>query len=335
MALNQTLDCGFNEETIDVAITSLYFLLFILALIMNGVAVWVSWHLHSTSTFIVYLKNLVAADLLMTLTIPLKAINDTPSAPVALKAFCCRYSDVIFYLCMYMSIILMALISLDRFFKIVKPRRRLVGQKLVFGKVMSVFFWAMLLASELIPTIVLTNQDPANNTNWSCMNMKSQAGRDLHQGVIIFNTTMFWLVCVLICFCYICIARKVIQSYRKSGSSNDKGMYKIKTRVFLVLAVFLVCFVPYHAVRIPYTQRQVTSTVSCSKSNLMITKKITLWISSVNVCLDPLIYFLLCKSFRTTLFKTLHLPSGTSRLTWKAPEINIDRSGTASEDFSS
>ncbi|KAL1022395.1 hypothetical protein UPYG_G00026340 [Umbra pygmaea] len=329
-----SLDCGFHEDTIDTVIPVLYFLLFILGLIMNGIAVWVCINLPSTSTFMVYLKNLVAADLLMTITIPLKAANDIPNAPLSLKAFCCRYSDVIFYLCMYMSIILLGLISLDRFFKIVRPCGRLFGQNLVFGKVMSAFFWVVMLSTNTIPTMVLTNQDPANYTNDTCMDMKSQAGRNLHQGVIIFCQIIFWVVCVLICFCYICISRKVIQSYRKSGSSNDKAMCKTKGRVFLVLIVFLVCFVPYHSIRIPYTQLQVIDMTSCTKATLRITKKITLWISTINVCLDPLIYFFLCKSFRTTLLKTLHLPPETcSWLTRRVSEPNTG--STTPEDSTS
>uniref|UniRef100_A0A3P8XXZ0 G-protein coupled receptors family 1 profile domain-containing protein n=1 Tax=Esox lucius TaxID=8010 RepID=A0A3P8XXZ0_ESOLU len=293
------------------SISSLYLMLFIPALIINGIAVWVCIHLHSTSTFIVYLKNLVAADLLLTLTIPLKATNYMHFAPLTLKAFSCRYSDVIFYLCMNMSILLLALISLDRFFKIVKPCGRLLGQKLVFGKVMCAFFWVGLLASEVIPTIILTNQYLNNSSNNSCMEMKSLAGRNLHQVVVVINNTIFWVVCVLIFFCYICLARQVFQSYRKSGSRNYKGMHKTKVRVFLVLAVFLVCFVPYHALRIPYTLLQVKKESTCTKSTLRISKEITLWISTTNVCLDPLIYFFLCKSFRSTLFKTIHLSSGT------------------------
>ncbi|XP_070982855.1 P2Y purinoceptor 13-like [Oncorhynchus clarkii lewisi] len=310
-SLSPPLDCGFNEDTINMTITSLYFLSFIPALIINGVAAWVCMHLRSTSTFMVYLKNLLAADLLMTLTIPLKAANILPSAPLALKAFSCRYSDVIFYLCMYMSIILLGLISLDRFFKIIRPCGRLLGQNLVFGKVLSASIWVVLLATDVIPTMILTNQDPTNKTNEACMEMKSEAGHGLHRGVVIFNSSIFWVVCVLICFCYICIARKVFKSYRKSGSSNDEGRHKTNVRVFLVLVVFLVCFGPYHAIRIPYTQLQVTQATSCAKATFRISKKITLWMSAMNVCLDPLIYFFLCKTFRTTLFKTLRLPPGT------------------------
>ncbi|XP_019900899.2 P2Y purinoceptor 14 [Esox lucius] len=305
------IDCGFNEDKMDIIISSLSFLFLIPALIINGIVVWVCMHMQSTSTFIVYLKNLVAADLLMILTIPFKAAKDMPSAPLALKAYCCRYSDVIMYLCVYMSIILLGLISLDRFFKIVRPHGRLLGQNVVFGKVLSASIWVVMLIAVAIPTMVLTNQDLTNNTKGSCMKMKSQAGRNWHEGVVIFDNMIFWLVCVLIFFCYICITRKVIQSYRKSGSSNDKRMYKTKVRVFMVLLVFLVCFLPYHVICIQYTKYQVTTMPSCTKTTLRISKRITLWTATMNVCLDPLIYFFLCKTFRNTLLKTLHLKSGT------------------------
>ncbi|XP_045069562.1 P2Y purinoceptor 13-like [Coregonus clupeaformis] len=315
------------------AISSLYFLLFIPALIINGVAVLVCMQLRSTSTFMVYLKNLVVTDLLMTLTIPLKAATILPSAPLTLKAFTCRYSDVIFYLCMYMSIILLGLISLDRFFKIVRPCGMLLGQNLVFGKVLSASIWVVLLATNVIPTMILTNQVPTNKTNEYCMEMKSEAGQAFHRGVVIFSSVIFWMVFVLICFCYICIARKVVQSYRKSGSSNDEGRHKTKVRVFLVLVVFLVCFGPYHAVRVPYTRLQVTSTTSCTKATLRISKKITLWMSAMNVCLDPLIYFFLCKSFRTNLFKTFRLPPGTcSWLTGKGSSPNTTEDQTPTQE---
>ncbi|XP_020359136.1 P2Y purinoceptor 13-like [Oncorhynchus kisutch] len=326
-------DCGFNEDTLNMAISSLYFLLFIPALIINGVAVWVCMQLRSTSTFMVYLKNLLAADLLMTLTIPVKAANILPSAPLALKAFACRYSDVIFYHCMYMSIILLGLISLDRFFKIVRPCGRLLGQNLVFGKVLAASIWVVLLSTAVIPTMILTNQDPTNKTELFCMAMKSNAGQDFHSGLVKLNKAIFWVVCVLICFCYICIARKVFQSYRKSGSSNDEGRHKTKVRVFLVLVVFLTCFGPYHAVRLPYTLLQVTSTTSCTKVTLQISKEFTLWMSAMNVCLDPLIYFFLCKSFRITLFKTLCLPPGTcSWLTGRGPNTIEDQTPTQEGD---
>lgn len=120
-ALVPSTCASLDTVTTKLAVVYLYFFLFPFALLLNGLAAWVSLHLRSTSTFIVYLKNLVAADLLLTLTLPPRAASMLPKAAtwLGLKAFNCRFSSVIFYTCLYTSISLMGLISLDRFFKIV------------------------------------------------------------------------------------------------------------------------------------------------------------------------------------------------------------------------
>src|SRR4029434_6215123 len=86
---------------------------------------------------------------------------------------------------------------------------------------------------------------------------------------------------------------------RNSGRTNTKGKHKTKAKVFIVLAVFLVCFAPYHIIRIPYTQLQVTNQHSCTWEK--VANDFFRWLSTTNICLDPLIYFLLCKSFRKKL----------------------------------
>lgn len=279
----------------------MYFILFIPAIILNGVATWVCLHMRSTSTFMVYLKNLVAADLLMTLTIPLAASSKLPGHPQVLEAFFCRFSGPTFYCCMYMSIILLGLISLDRFFKVIKPWGRLLGQSLLFSKGISALVWVFLLSSNLLPTIFLTNQDPYNKSRTFCMNMKSEAGLQLHQSVLVVNSAIFWTASILIGLCYTCIARKVFQSYRNSSSTNDQGNKRVKARVFVVLVVFLLCFVPYHITRMSYINFQLKVKSGCIETGLRVLKDFTVWMATTNVCLDPLIYFFLCKAFREKL----------------------------------
>lgn len=246
MASNNTTlsssDCAsFDLVTVDVAMSYLYFLLFPVAFLLNGVAVWVSLHLRSTSTFIVYLKNLVASDLLMVLMLPPMAASRLPGAALELRAFDCRYSRSIFYCSLYISIALMGLISLDRFFKIVRPGGKVLGQNVVFSLLMSTLVWVVLFGTTVIPTIILTDQNPVDTGEDFCMSLKSPAGLALHKYVVLSMEILFWLVSVLIVFCYICITLKVLQSFRNSGSSNSHGKKKTKLRVFLILLVFFVC----------------------------------------------------------------------------------------------
>ncbi|KAL2095955.1 hypothetical protein ACEWY4_008103 [Coilia grayii] len=296
------LHCGIDLETINIVVRYLYFVLFVPALLLNIMAAWISWNINTKSSFIVYLKNLVAADLLMTLLIPLRGADQLPGSSPALRAFNCQFGSVLFYLCMYVSIVLMGVISLDRFFKIVQPGGKLLGQSALFGKVVSAVIW-IVLSIQAIPTMVLTNEKPQYNDTSAelCMAMKNDLGKDYHHGVIMFNNVIFLVVLVIIAFCYTCIAKRVIDSYRNSGSKNVEGKRKIKARVFIVLVVFLVCFAPYHITRFPYVKQQVENRINCKWAALKATKSITLLLSATNVCQDPLIYFLLCKAFRKKL----------------------------------
>lgn len=295
-------DCGSSSlVTFQIVLSHLLFFLFPIALLLNGIASWVSLHLESTSTFIVYLKNLVAADLLIALMIPLKAASMLPGATVEFRAFICRYAAVTFYCCLYTSIALMGLISLDRFFKIVRPCGKVLGQNVKFSVIMSTLVWILLFGGTAIPNIILTDQVPATQTDDLCMSLKPPAGKNFHKYVVLFMEILFWCVNILIVFCYICITMKVVQSFRNSGSNNRRGKKKTKLRVFLILLVFWVCFVPLHLIHIPMMQNEFSDTDVCVPTWLKIVSELATWVSTINTCLDPVLYIFLCKEYREKL----------------------------------
>ncbi|XP_044057428.1 P2Y purinoceptor 13-like [Siniperca chuatsi] len=278
--------------------------MFPIALLLNGVAAWVSLHLKSTSTFVVYLKNLVAADIIMTLIIPVSAASDLPAMSNILFVLSCRYFSGIFYSTLYSCITLLGLISLDRFFKIMTPHSKWFGQNLTFSKLISGSVWVIMFGGSALPNIILSNKSVANMTEIStCMKLKGPAGLELHHRTVIYLNVLFWLVSVVIAVCYICITNKVIQSFRSSGSINNQGKQKIKLRVFLVVVVFFVSFGPYHIVRIPYTFQQVNraSYTDCSYLRGRFAKELSLWFATTNICMNPLLYIFLCREFKEKL----------------------------------
>ncbi|XP_048120019.1 P2Y purinoceptor 13-like [Alosa alosa] len=293
-------DCGINHNMVDVVVPSLYFLLFVPGLVLNVTVMWILLQLRTESTFLVYLKNLVAADLLMTLTLPIRAASKLPSASLGLRVFTCRFASTLFYFCMGISIVLMGLISLDRFFKVVQPCGRLLGQNLLFGRTISIATWTVMGAVAL-PNVILTSETPSGSSHNHCIDMKTQVGRDFQKAVILVLNWLFWVMLVVIGFCYTCIARAVVQSYHSSGSTNEEVKRKIKMKVFLVLGVFLVCFTPYFIVQVPYTQMQVENKHDCTSESMKVAKDFTLWLAATQICLDPLIYFFLCRRFREQL----------------------------------
>ncbi|KAM9358851.1 P2Y purinoceptor 12 [Symphorus nematophorus] len=319
--------CSRDNVLKTVVFPVLYSFLFLLGLSLNGVAVWVFFRIPSKSHFIIYLKNIVVADVIMTFTFPFKVLSDSNMASIGLRVFVCRVSSVLFYLTMYISILFFGLISIDRCRKTLKPFRGTNAARLTRRKLLSGAIWTFLLLLCL-PNVILTRKTPTSKY-FKCSDLKTDAGLYWHEVVNHVCQVIFWGNLVTVIVCYTLITKELYKSYSRTKSQSMGGTIcqapsgtttrkpnqakrKMNANVFLVLAVFFVCFVPFHFARVPYTLSQTREVFDCKlKLFFFQLKESTLFLSSLNSLLDPLIYFFLCKSFRTTLFKTLRLPAGT------------------------
>ncbi|XP_069753556.1 P2Y purinoceptor 14-like isoform X2 [Narcine bancroftii] len=283
----------------------LYIFVFLGGFLLNMLAAWIFCHIPNQSSFVIYLKNIVAADLLFMLTLPFKIISDSNLGSWKVKAFVCRYSAVFFYNSMYISVIFLGLISLDRFLKIVQPRKGTCMQKGTFARVVSGGCWVFILAFAL-PNIILTNQVPTEKNVSSCLKLKSKVGVIWHRIVVFQSNGIFWIVLVFLTLCYLAILKKMYWSNQKFQKDSSIVIKKANRNIFSILGVFCICFVPYHFIRIPYDNSRLTS--DCTTQNkLYYTKQATLLLCACNVCLDPIIYFLLCKSFTRLLRRKLKI----------------------------
>lgn len=304
---NSSVKCFLDTSVTAVVFPCLYTTLFIVALILNSLAAWIFFKIPSSSTFVVLLKNVVVADLLMTLTIPLKVLRDAGLGPWQVHAFYCRFSAVLFYITMYISILLLGFISLDRYMKICRPFGKCAQLKVRTGQMLSAAVWVVMLSLAL-PNVILSDQPPQfPGGRLKCTSMKSETGILWHKGFIYFCQVVFWGTLALMVVCYTFISKKVYESHKASKSRSQTTSRRTKANVFVVVVVFFVCFAPYHFVRFPYTHSQTNSTDRhChAKNALFIAKEATLFLSVTNVFLDPLIYVFLCRMFRKKVTATV------------------------------
>ncbi|NXG15632.1 P2Y13 protein, partial [Grallaria varia] len=275
----------------------LYTLIFLLGLVLNSLACWAFFHIPSTSTFIVYLKSILVCDLIMTLMLPLKILTDSGLGPWQLKALVCRFSAVVFYDTMYISIVLLGLIAFDRFLKIVRPFGKFWVQNLTSAKILTGLVWLFFLVLSL-PNMILSNKTATPQSVRKCASLKSYLGLKWHGAVNYICQFIFWTVLILMLLFYIVIAKKVYESYIKTQKKDNKKEKRIKGKVFIIFTVFFICFAPYHFSRVPYTLSQMTGHMDCHLQNqLFVAKESTLWLAATNICMDPLIYMFLCKPF--------------------------------------
>ncbi|NXQ30406.1 P2Y14 protein, partial [Alaudala cheleensis] len=312
-------NCSHSTVITTTVIPLLYCLIFLAGLSLNALAAWLFLHVPSTRSFIVYLKNIAVADLLMSLTFPFKILADSGIAPPELSLFVCRYSAVVFYMNMYIGITFFGLIGFDRYYKIVKPLFTSFVHTVHYSKVVSVIIWLLLMLMSF-PNMILTNEIAKDNYS-RCIGLKSELGRQWHKATTYICTGIFWIVFFLLIIFYASISKKIYSSYKKFRRSSDVAKRKTSRNIFSIMFVFVICFVPYHLCRTPYTLSQTSSQFSCqSQKSLYYAKEFTLLLSAANVCLDPIIYFFLCLPFREKLYQKLHLKM-------KAPsEVDISKS---------
>lgn len=292
---------------------SLYFLLCVVGLALNSVAACIFFQVPSDSALVVYLKNMVVADLLMLLTFPFKLAAQLDLGGWILHVVICRYTAVLFYSSMYVGILFMGFISIERYVKIVRRTSAAsscssvlhLPQSVGFARTLALLTWTLLFLLCVLPNMLLSSLPAHQGNARLCMKLKTPLGVQWHRLSSFFSVGLFWLTLLVLAFCYSSIACRLYRSYRRVRHNNTSACRKSNRSIFSLLAVFVVCFVPYHVCRVPYTLSQMPESGFSWNSCFVLfqLKEATLFLSALNVCLDPIIYFLMCRTFRDSLLK--------------------------------
>lgn len=201
----------------------------------------------------------------------------------------------------------------SRYLKILHPY---VLQTVRTAHIISAITWIFLLATmSTYITLSLVTQEalPAVPSRVSCDVLHSEQLNLFYKIIHIFSAATFILVVVSLVFFYLSISCRLwLAELMNPASSGSKKLAKSRRNMLVLVSVFCLCFVPYHLVRLPY----VFLSRQCSGSQVIFyLKELTIMLSVLNICLDPLIYFIFCKVFRAQL--SLRKVSSTMQVTMR------------------
>lgn len=95
------------------------------------------------------------------------------------------------------------------------------------------------------------------------------------------------------------------QLYRNKDNENYPNVKSTLINILLVTTGYIICFVPYHSVRIPYTLSQTEVISDCpTRISLFRAKEATLLLAVSNLCFDPILYYHLSRAFRLRVNET-------------------------------
>ncbi|XP_027731537.1 probable G-protein coupled receptor 171 [Vombatus ursinus] len=282
--------------------TYFFYLIFLVGIIGSCFAVWAFTQKDANPKCVsIYLINLLTADFLLTLALPVKITVDLGVAPWKLKIFHCQVTACLIYINMYLSIIFLAFVSMDRCLQLTHSCKIYRIQEPGFAKMISTVVWLMVLLI-MVPNMVIPINDIQEKPIVGCMEFKKEFGRNWH----VF--TNFICVAIFLNFSAIILISNCLvirQLYRKKDSENYANVKRALINILLITGSYIICFVPYHIVRIPYTLSQSNVITDCpTKISLFKAKEATLLLAVSNLCFDPILYYNLSKAFRLKVTET-------------------------------
>nr|XP_019963454.1 PREDICTED: P2Y purinoceptor 14-like [Paralichthys olivaceus] len=301
----------------QVVFVLVYSLLFLVGLLLNGFTLKVYFcraRQQTSSSVTVYLKNLAASDFLISLSLPIRIIHLTWNS-VPIHQLYCNFGSVAFYLNMYASILFMGYIAANRYLKIVHPLQTHILQTKRASHIVSMVTWVFLLAvsCSYIVLFLLNQKDSPMKDTVFCEDLHNSKFGVFYKLTHACSAAIFLLVLIsLVLFYYSTSHRLSLAQQRQPASSSSNKLAKSRRNMLVLVIVFCICFVPYHLVRLPYAFLGKDMT-------FFYLKEVTIIVSVLNICLDPLIYFIFCKAFRAQLntkrtFNTSQVTSHAGRL---------------------
>ncbi|XP_059848769.1 P2Y purinoceptor 14-like [Hypanus sabinus] len=298
-AENGTTNCNFTSQSFVTFQMIAYIIICVIGIFLNGLAFYVYFcHIPSTKNIIIYLKNLVIADSLLVLSLPIKILRASKPS-LHLSRIYCGFTASFFYLNVYSSVLFLGFIAATRYLKIVRPLSSHAFQNLRTAKRLSLVTWGILLLVGLL-FVILINK--GNNQQRSDPQICLKVGKE-QNAIYLFahlaGLVTFFLVLAGVGYCYSQISN---QLHTSTFLHSVKTQAKAKNNILILLAVFFICFVPYHIVKLPYLLSQTDFITDCYWQKFLFNaNEFCLLLSTLNACFDPVIYFLFCKAFRAKL----------------------------------
>lgn len=288
----------FNTLSLTIAFT----LVFVCSLIGNSVVVCVVCLMKNRKASTdVYLMNLAVADLLFCLTLPFTAVN--ANFGWVFGNFLCKLLSGIEEASVYCGVFLLASISIDRYFAIVRATRALSSRHLLVKGICSVAWLVAVLLS--LPVVIKRESMFAEDLNrFICYeNLTGESADHWRVGIRVLRHTLgFFLPLLVMGVCY---GWTVMTLFHARNQQKHKAM-----RVILaVVLAFILCWLPYNITNLVDTLIKGGSIEvhTCdTQYNVNMIKNVTRVLAFTHCAVNPVLYAFIGQKFRNQLLDTLY-----------------------------
>ncbi|XP_018098297.2 P2Y purinoceptor 8-like [Xenopus laevis] len=291
---NNTLEM-LQSKMLQTALPVLYLVIFGVSVPLNLLSLVMLWGNQPRTPTVVFLLNLAITDTIYGITLPFQVIyhlrgNDWPFGDTF-----CSVATILFYGNMNCSILTMTSISVERFIGIVHPLRSKNCVTVRRALLTCLLLWALVLLVDLplmLSKLTFHVRELHIVTCFDVLPKELFSSKAYFSFYISSRLILFFFIpLVIMGICYLSIIVTLLRSETIRAETKRQTIHII----VVLFSVFLVCYLPSNLLLIIHYDFY-------SKGKpLYIEYKLSLALSSLNCCLDPVVYFFGSKQFRQTV----------------------------------
>ncbi|XP_054907859.1 somatostatin receptor type 5 [Poeciliopsis prolifica] len=297
-ATNSTALDGGGPSAAAVLIPLIYVVVCVVGLGGNTLVIHIVLHYSKTESVTnIYILNLAIADELFMLGLPFLAVQNSLQA-WPFGPFMCRLVMTVDSINQFTSIFCLTVMSVDRYLAVVHPIRSSKWRRPPVAKVVNCTVWALSFL-VVLPVVIFANIQKAGGT---CNISWPQPANIWRAAFIIYTSTVgFFCPLLIICLCYLLIVFKIRSSGKKvhaTSTKRRKSERKVTRMVVIVVAVFVLCWLPFYALNI------INLLVSLP-SDYQGLYYFVVVLGYANSCANPIVYGFLSDNFKRGFRKAL------------------------------
>lgn len=274
-----------------------YAIVFLLGVPGNSLVVWVTAFKMPCSVNAQWFLNLALTDLLCCLSLPLLMVELAQDMHWPFGMLACKLLHSLLYMFMYCSVLILTVISLDRWVLVTRPAWCQNWRQPNLTRWVCLSVWVVALIGT-IPQFIHMNVEQ-RGTKIQC---RGHYVSLFHAWAMVMTR---FLLGFLLPFLIISYSHWIVyqRAHRRSSQRQNERSARTLRIILAVVITFLLCWIPLHIMEI--TMVVFGKAVDQRRVNLHLAYILALCLAYFNSCLNPLLYVCLGRGFKESLTKTL------------------------------
>ncbi|XP_075997627.1 G protein-coupled receptor 184 [Genypterus blacodes] len=296
---NSTICVAIGKSAISDLLMGVYIVAFIFGMIFNVLTLGpILQQVKRQNVLGIFLLSLSFSDVLFLLTMPLWINYYNQDHRWKLGPVSCNIAGFIYYTNMYISILLLCCISVDRCLVVIFPLRSKTYRTYRYAWAQCIIVYVVVVVWHIMVLINdnLTDLHDEVNSNDRCYETYPMTNP-----VAMFNLLRVGIGFVLPLLVLAVTYWKVLATVGQSPGLSSQAKRKVRLLSFGVIGIFSICFAPYHILLLArslafYLDDSNLQSYCKFEQKMHFAFSCTLAVSSLNCVVDPVLYVLVSNS---------------------------------------